>query len=126
MSMSSEPFEAALCTNGQATDQEPPPGWQSETLGRCRRLRVFLVRGILDASETECAQGRQFVTSLTVLEQRVAAVEKELAKLKQRVESPPAATSWIDQLAGTFKDDPEFDEIVKLGREFRESVSDAG
>lgn len=66
------------------------------------------------------------MTPLTVLEQRVAAVEKELAKLKLRVESPPTATSWIDQLAGTFKDDPEFEEIVKLGREFRESVSDAG
>jgi hypothetical protein len=31
------------------------------------------------------------------------------------------AADWLDRHAGSFKDDPVFEEIVKLGREFREA-----
>lgn len=27
--------------------------------------------------------------------------------------------NWIDAISGTFKDDPEFDEILRLGKEIR-------
>ena len=56
------------------------------------------------------------------IEQRLAEVEKELADLKQRLLPPTDGKSWVEQIAGTFKDDPDFEEIVKLGREFRKSV----
>ena len=55
------------------------------------------------------------------IEQRLAEVERELANLKRRV-PPVDEKSWVERIAGTFKDDPDFDEIVKLGREFRKSV----
>ena len=58
---------------------------------------------------------------LTV-EQRLTAVERDLAELKERVTHQEKNGSWIERIAGTFKDVPEFDEIVRLGREFRESV----
>ena len=56
------------------------------------------------------------------IEQRLTEVEKELAELKRRMSSDSIGKSWVERIAGTFKDDPEFDEIVKLGREFRNSV----
>lgn len=57
------------------------------------------------------------------IEQRLTEVEKELADLKQRLPPPPTdGTSWVERIAGTFKDVPDFDEIVRLGREFRKSV----
>ena len=56
------------------------------------------------------------------IEQRLTEVEKELADLKQRLAAPADGKSWVEQIAGTFKDDPDFDEIVRLGREFRKSV----
>ena len=56
------------------------------------------------------------------IDERLTAVEKELADLKKRVAHQEKDGSWIERIAGTFKDEPEFDEIVRLGREFRRSV----
>ena len=56
------------------------------------------------------------------LEERLEVVEHELAELKQRLPAADPAKSWIEQIAGTFKDDPDFEEIVRHGREFRKSV----
>ena len=36
--------------------------------------------------------------------------------------TPPAGkTGWLAKVQGSFANDPAFDEIVRLGREFRES-----
>lgn len=56
------------------------------------------------------------------IEQRLTEVERELADLKRRLPPKTDGKSWIERIAGTFKDDPDFDEIVRLGREFRQSV----
>jgi len=55
------------------------------------------------------------------IEERLATVERELAELKTRL--PPATKpgNWIEKISGSFKDDPEFDEILRLGREFRQA-----
>jgi hypothetical protein len=58
----------------------------------------------------------------TTVEERLAAVERELADLKRRIPSRADGKSWVERIAGTFKDDPEFEEVVRLGREFRKSV----
>ena len=58
---------------------------------------------------------------LTV-EERLSALEQELRELKQQVTVQHEQRSWIEQIAGTFKDDAEFEEIVRLGREFRKAV----
>ncbi len=67
-------------------------------------------------------EGHCEMSDQQTIEQRLAEVEKELADLKRRLPVPTAGKSWVEQIAGTFKDDPDFDEIVKLGREFRKSV----
>jgi hypothetical protein len=56
------------------------------------------------------------------LNKRLETVEKEIARLKQYIASRDPSQSWIQRIAGSFKDVPEFDEIVRLGREFRKSV----
>jgi len=56
------------------------------------------------------------------IEKRLAEVEKEVADLKQLLISAGDDKSWIERITGTFKDDPDFYEIVRLGREFRKSV----
>ena len=57
----------------------------------------------------------------TTIEQRLAQVEKELADLKNDVRGLRSAGNWIDAISGTFKDDPEFDEILRLGKEIRDA-----
>ncbi len=57
------------------------------------------------------------------LEQRVKALEEEVARLRevldQRTTSP---IPWTKQIAGTFADDPLYDEAMRLGRKYREST----
>ncbi|MEQ8786518.1 MAG: hypothetical protein RIC55_09470 [Pirellulaceae bacterium] len=58
----------------------------------------------------------------STIEERLAQVERELASLKSRVKalSGPKG-NWIDAISGSFKDDPEFEEIVRLGKEIRDA-----
>lgn len=56
------------------------------------------------------------------IEQRLTAVENELRNLKQRIES---SQSWYDRMVGAFENDPAFEEVLELGRQFRESQGQA-
>jgi hypothetical protein len=57
------------------------------------------------------------------LEERVAAIEAELAQLKQRLTvAPPGGLPWWKQIVGVFEGDAEFDEAMRLGREYRQSL----
>ena len=51
------------------------------------------------------------------LESRVAALEKAVAQLQQRAKDPEN-NPWR-KIIGHFKNDPIYDEIVRLGREYR-------
>ena len=56
------------------------------------------------------------------LEERVANLEAEVARLSQeRQTSVQTSAAWLDKYFGIFKDNPEFEEAVKAGREWRES-----
>ena len=59
--------------------------------------------------------------TLAELEQRIGALEQTVESLKARVgRTTPAGRWWVDA-AGRFADDPLFDEIIALGREYRRS-----
>jgi hypothetical protein len=58
------------------------------------------------------------IMSTDALEQRLSAVETAIAELKQQ--TVPAA-NWLEQITGSFKDSPIFDEVLAYGREFRYS-----
>jgi hypothetical protein len=59
--------------------------------------------------------------SLT-LEERMTHLEQEFEQVKKRLpEAPATPKSWLDQVFGSFKDDPIYEEAMRLGREFRNS-----
>jgi hypothetical protein len=53
----------------------------------------------------------------TSIEERLKVVEAAIAELKQHNAHPEP--NWIEQITGSFKDDPIFDEVLAYGREFR-------
>jgi len=53
------------------------------------------------------------------IEARLTRVERELAILKSK--APRNKYNWIAEISGSFKDDPDFDEIVRLGKEMRDA-----
>ncbi len=57
----------------------------------------------------------------STVEERLASVEREIADLKRRLGSEQGRSNWLARVWGSFRDVPEFDEVLRLGREFRES-----
>ncbi len=56
------------------------------------------------------------------LEERVAVLEEEVARLKQeRGKAVEAAVPWWEKRFGAFQDDVAYEEAVRLGREYRRS-----
>jgi hypothetical protein len=57
------------------------------------------------------------------VEQRLAVLEKEMAELKQGLTQTQVKPNWIDRVKGSFKGDPEFGEILRLGKEIRQATN---
>ncbi|KAM3092055.1 hypothetical protein ACKFKF_32175 [Phormidesmis sp. 146-12] len=56
------------------------------------------------------------------LEARVTTLEAELVQVKQMLsESLQKKEPWWSKIAGSFENDPTFDEAVRLGQEWRRS-----
>jgi len=55
------------------------------------------------------------------VEQRLMLLEREVAAIKRRIGWEESSGNWIEQIAGSFKNDPEFEEILRLGQAIRES-----
>ena len=56
------------------------------------------------------------------LKQRVEALEQVVASLQQRQEAGPAGRAWLDDLYGKFAGDPDFENAMKLGHKYRQSL----
>ena len=56
------------------------------------------------------------------VEERLSALEKELAQLKQQLAKDKSQTAlpWWEKIAGTFADSEEYEEAMRLGREYRD------
>ena len=55
------------------------------------------------------------------LEARLLAVETALKEIQHRLATLLPAPHWLDAIIGSFKDAPAFDEVIALGRAFREA-----
>jgi hypothetical protein len=63
--------------------------------------------------------GEEAMGTNSTIESRLEAVEDAIAELKRKLEAQPSAPNWLDHVIGIFKDESEFDEVIRLGREFR-------
>lgn len=64
--------------------------------------------------------------SNTSLEKRMAAVEAAVAQIQEKI-AHPQLMNGLEQITGSFKDEPAFDEILAYGQAIRrgdESVLD--
>ena len=59
------------------------------------------------------------MSSNSSLEERLTAVEAALAELQKQV-SAPQPVNWLQQMTGSFKDEPAFDEVLAYGRAIRQ------
>ena len=53
------------------------------------------------------------------IESRPTRVERAVELLKSRLAGDKS--NWVAEITGIFKDDPDFDEIVRLGKEMRDA-----
>jgi hypothetical protein len=60
--------------------------------------------------------------TIAELAKRVEALERKFEAVQPGHPQPDPRQSWWRTTAGRFADDPDFDEIVRLGREYRESL----
>jgi hypothetical protein len=56
------------------------------------------------------------------VEDRLAAMEVAIADLQKQVGLSREPGNWLEQITGAFKDDPVFEEMLRYGREYREST----
>ena len=56
----------------------------------------------------------------TSVEQRLALVEAAIVELQKQV-APPQSPNWLQQITGSFKDEPAFDEVLAYGRSLRQA-----
>lgn len=64
-------------------------------------------------------------TTTGELEERIVILETEVARLKETINMPRRPHErWWHEIAGTFANCHEFEEAVRLGREYREAQKD--
>lgn len=67
--------------------------------------------------------------ALEQLEKRLALLEAEVIRLRDELRDTVAAGSdpepWWEEISGTFADDPTYDEAMRSGREYRESLRES-
>jgi hypothetical protein len=53
------------------------------------------------------------------IEDRLTAVETAVAEIRGHLLIQPPDPYWLEQVIGSFKDEPAFDEVLAYGRAFR-------
>jgi hypothetical protein len=55
------------------------------------------------------------------LEQRLAELESVVREMQSRLESQAPARNWLENVIGSFKDEPAFEEVLEYGRALRQA-----
>jgi len=56
------------------------------------------------------------------LARRIEVIERDLAELREKLGVPKDDRPWWRKMAGMYAGDPHFEEAMRLGREYRESL----
>jgi hypothetical protein len=59
------------------------------------------------------------MTTNASLEERLAAVETAIAELQRQI-GLSQQTDWLQEITGSFKDEPAFEEVLAYGRAIRQ------
>jgi hypothetical protein len=68
---------------------------------------------------TKEAGGAPLLATQDLFAQRLAAVETAVVELQRRLATLPPAPDWLEQIVGSCKDQPAFEEVIALGRALR-------
>ena len=68
---------------------------------------------------------------LVTVERELSVVSSELVEVKRRLsevlnDEPPVRKDWLKHVIGSMADFPEFDEVIRLGREWRKNYRAPG
>jgi hypothetical protein len=55
------------------------------------------------------------------VEDRLSQLEREVVRLKLRAKAILPKENWISSVTGTAKDNPDYEKIVRLGKEIRDA-----
>ena len=61
---------------------------------------------------------------MSTVEERLSVLESEIETLKRQLARIGKPRAWLDEVAGSMDAWPEFEEVLRLGREFRQSACD--
>ena len=61
------------------------------------------------------------MATVPTTDERLAKLESEVAQLKQFIHVERQPQNWLERVVGSMAEYPEFQEVVRLGREFRRS-----
>jgi hypothetical protein len=61
---------------------------------------------------------------MSSVEERLSALEVEVQTVKRQLARISQPRAWLDEVAGSMDEWPEFEEVLRLGRAFRRSVGD--
>jgi hypothetical protein len=59
------------------------------------------------------------MSTSSVIEQRLTALETAVSELQRRLANLPPAPNWLEQVTGSFKDEPAFEGVLAYGRALR-------
>ena len=59
------------------------------------------------------------VSTQVLIEERLTAVETAVSEIQRRLATLPPAPDWLEQIIGSCKDEPAFEEVIALGRALR-------
>ncbi len=69
-------------------------------------------------SETSTEPRPQALESAASIEERLQVLEAAIAEIRCQL-PPQTSLGWLEQVIGSQKDEPAFDEVIALGRAFR-------
>ena len=61
---------------------------------------------------------------MATVEERLSALESEVEAVKRQLAKMGKPRAWLDDVAGSMDEWPEFEEVLRLGRESRQSADD--
>ncbi len=61
---------------------------------------------------------------MATVEDRLSALESAMEQVRRELAGTRPPRAWLDEVAGSLQDWPEFAEVLRLGRDFRNSLVD--